>query len=100
MLNLIAKLSPEKAALTAYYAQKVAAKLGAKVRCDKDSNRYFIKTKRRQYILSARMRKKRKPEIVYGETYKGYHAGYLSFYREYKDQDRGMFDIPMRYEDE
>ena len=97
MLNLIAKLSPEKAASTAWYAQKIAAKLGAKVRYDKDCNRYFIKTKRRQYILSARMRKKRKTEVVYGETYKGYHAGYLSFYREYRDQDRSMCDIPMRY---
>lgn len=96
MLSLIAKASPVRSARWVYRASKLAQSLGARVKEDKDANRYFIKTKRRQYILVARGRKHRKPEITYGDTYKAYHAGYISLWREYNDQDRGMWDVQNR----
>jgi hypothetical protein len=96
MLNLISKASPRTSARIAYKISTLAEKLGATVKEDKDSNRYFIKTKRRQYIVASRCRKHREAEVVYGETYKGYHAGYLSVYREYNDQDRDMWDVQRR----
>lgn len=86
MLKLIAKASPRTCARFVNTLATVAEKLGAYVVEDKDVNRYWIKTKRRQYIVASRFNKHRTPEIVYGNCKKGYHAGYLSIWREYNKE--------------
>lgn len=86
MLKLISKASPRTCAWAVNSLATVAKKLGAYVVEDKDVNRYWIKTKRRQYIVASRFRKRREPEIVYGNCKKGYHAGFISIWREYNKE--------------
>jgi hypothetical protein len=86
MLKLISKASPRTCAKAVNLIATVAEKLGADVVEDKDVNRYWIKTKRRQYIIASRFLKRREPEIVYGNSKKGYHAGYISFWRGYNKE--------------
>ena len=86
MLKLISKASPRTCAKAVNLIATVAEKLGATVNEDKDVNRYWIKTKRRQYIIASRFIKRREPEIVYGNCKKGYHAGFISIWREYNKE--------------
>ena len=86
MLKLISKASPRTCARAVNLIATVAEKLGAHVVEDKDVNRFWIKTKRRQYIIASRFNKRRSPEIVYGNCKKGYHAGYISFWRGYNKE--------------
>ena len=87
MLNLISKTKPETCAKAVYYIATLADKLGASVSEDKDVNRYWIKTKRRQYIIASRMSKFRQPEVVHGSLKKGYHAGFISLWRDYTQKE-------------
>ncbi len=86
MLKLISKASPRVCAKAVNLIATVAGKLGAYVVEDKDVNRYWIKTKRRQYIIASRFIKRREPEVVYGNCKKGYHAGFISIWREYNKE--------------
>lgn len=86
MLKLMSKASPRTCARIINTIATVAEKLGAYVVEDKDVNRFWIKTKRRQYIIASRFNKFRDPEIVYGNCKKGYHAGYISFWRGYNKE--------------
>lgn len=95
MLNLIAKASPKQSARLAHYGVELAKTLGAKVREDKDSNRYFIQSGGDHYILAARCKKTRTPEVTEGSTYKAFHAGYISLYKE-KRGGRNVHDIQRR----
>jgi hypothetical protein len=95
MLTLLSKASPKQSARLAHYGVKLARKLGAIVRDDKDSNRYFIQSGGEHYILSSRSRKKRPVEVVEGSTYKAYHAGYISLYKENRS-GRNVHDIQRR----
>ena len=86
MLKLISKASPRTCARAVNLIATLAEKLGAYVVEDKDVNRYWIKTKRRQYIIASRFNKRREPEVVYGNSKKGYHAGFISIWREYNKE--------------
>ena len=96
MLNLIAKASPKNASRIVHAAAKMAEKLGATVRRDKDSTRYFIANGSDHYILAARSTRKRDCETIDGDTYRAHHAGYLSLYKEHDKPTRHMWDVQQR----
>jgi len=77
---------------------KLASVLGLRVRQDRDNaDRYFIQTWKghNHYILSYR-KKKYRTGIFEGDTFRQYHLGFMSFYREVGN--RFMWDIPQREE--
>jgi hypothetical protein len=96
MLNLFAKASPKTASRIVRATAKMAEKLGATVRKDKDSTRYFIHSGEDHYILAARSMRKRDAETIDGDTYRASHAGYLSLYKEHAKPTRHMWDLQQR----
>ena len=97
MLNLISKLNAKQSATIAKGTAKLARKLGCTVRQDRGGyNRYFIQAGADHYIISARDILHRKVETKDGDTYRQYHAGYLSLYKELPNTDRNMWDVPQR----
>jgi hypothetical protein len=97
MLNLISKISSKKAVNLVHGAATLAKGLGCKVRQDRSgAPRYFIQHGADHYILSAREMLHRKVEKKSGDTYKQFHAGYLSFYKELKNTERNIWDVQQR----
>jgi hypothetical protein len=96
MLNLFAKASPKTSARIIRAVAFMARKLGATVRKDKDSTRFFIQNRSDHYIITARSKRYRTAETVEGVTYVGHHAGYLSFYKERSAPERLIWDIQQR----
>jgi len=78
---------------------KLASVLGMRVRQDRDgADRYFLQSNRGHcnvYMLTHR-KKKHRIGISEGDTFKQYHLGFMSFYREVGN--RFMWDIPQREE--
>lgn len=77
-------------------AVKTARLLGMTVRQDRGSaDRYFIQRSKgnKHYILSHR-KKKYRTGTSEGDTFKQYHLGFVSFYREVGN--RYMWDVQQR----
>jgi hypothetical protein len=97
MLNLISKLNAKQSATIAKGTAKLARKLGCTVRQDRGGyNRYFIQAGADHYIISARDILHRKVEKKDGDTFRQYHAGFLSLYKEHSNTNRNLWDVPQR----
>lgn len=96
MFNLLSRATPKQAARLVRYSARLAKALGATVRQDKDSCRYFVQNGNDHYILAARSTRKRDVETVEGDTYRAHHAGYLSLYKEMDNASRYVWDVQQR----